>query len=145
MRAIRPRALLGAATFVALSLVLAPASASNADPCAAPQNAVVAENCLPGTPWSTWNVWPGSEGLQGFATPFSVDQGQRVDFKVDKAGGGSYRVDIYRLGWYGGAGARLVAPLPSHAGIDQSTCPEQADGLIRCNWQVTDSWTVPAN
>ena len=39
--------------------------------------------------------------LQGFATDISVNTGQTVRFKVNTAAT-AYRLDIYRLGYYGG-------------------------------------------
>ena len=57
--------------------------------------------------------------IQGFATDISVDQGQAVGFKVDTAAT-DYRLDIYRMGWYGGAGARRVATVQPTAALPQT-------------------------
>ena len=55
----------------------------------------------------------GDLNLQGFATDISVDHGQTVSFKINDAARVSYHIDIYRMGYYGGAGARKVATIPA--------------------------------
>jgi hypothetical protein len=77
-----------------------------ADPCAPPvTNPIACENTKPGTPRSTWDVTgAGSTSIQGFATDISVNRGETVRFKVNTAAR-SYRLDIYRMGYYGGARA----------------------------------------
>ncbi|WP_218011566.1 N,N-dimethylformamidase beta subunit family domain-containing protein, partial [Azohydromonas lata] len=85
--------------------------------------------------------------IQGFATDISVNRGGTVSFKVNTTAS-SYRFDIYRLGWYGGAGARKVATVNPSATLPQSqpSCLTQpGSGLIDCgNWAVSGSWTVPS-
>jgi hypothetical protein len=77
--------------------------------CASPANPIVAENCLPGTPESEWMVTgAGDASIQGFATEFSINKGQTVFFKV-KTPATDYRLEVYRIGYYAGNGARLVA------------------------------------
>ncbi len=133
-----------------LPLVTASPSAA-AGECDAPANEIVAENCLPGTAASVWDVsGAGDSSIQGFATDISVDQGQTVQFKVDTPSP-DYRLDIYRLGYYGGAGARLVATVQPSAALPQvqPACLETDgttnDNLIDCgNWGVSASWSVPA-
>src|SRR6267378_3743432 len=51
--------------------------------CAAPKNAIEAENCLPGTPASQWYIQGvGSANIQGFTTDISVNVGQTIFFKI---------------------------------------------------------------
>ena len=46
--------------------------------CAAPANAIVAENCLTGNPASEWDIsGAGDPSIQGFATDISVNRGRR--------------------------------------------------------------------
>jgi Domain of unknown function (DUF4082)/Bacterial Ig-like domain/Bacterial Ig domain len=116
--------------------------------CAAPANAIVAENCLPGTPASTWDiVGVGDTTLQGYATDISVNRGATINFKVN-TNATAYRLDIYRMGYYGGQGARLVTTVNPSAALPQtqpSCLTEIATGLIDCgNWGVSASWAVPA-
>lgn len=117
--------------------------------CATPANAIVAENCLQGTPSSVWQVTgAGDPTLQGFATDISYNKGDTVAFKIDDQSGASYAINIYRLGYYGGNGARLVATIPAGqtATTAQPPCAsDPATGLVDCgNWSVTATWTIPS-
>ena len=121
--------------------------ARSAPPCDTPANAIVAENCLPGNPASEWDVVAeGDESIQGFATDISVNRGGTISFKID-TNSTNYRLDIYRLGYYDGLGARFidsvepVPPLPHN----QPACLQDVfTGLVDCgNWAVSASWTVP--
>ena len=119
-----------------------------AGPCDAAANPIVAENCRPGSPRSEWDVTGvGDPNIQGFATAISVNQGGTVDFKVTTTAP-SFRIDVYRLGYYGGQGARKVATIPatSTTATNQQACQNQAStGLIDCgNWSTSASWSVPA-
>jgi hypothetical protein len=156
--------------FVILSLLLStvgiPAQSITAAPimaplaaeadCETPANEIMAENCLTGNPASEWDVnGAGDPSIQGFATDISVNRGDTVDFKIDTTAA-AYDVKIYRLGYYGGAGARLVHTIPGVTGVDQTACLlldiEMGGGsttngkLLDCgNWSVSASWQVPAN
>ena len=47
-------------------------------------NPIVAENMLPGSSVSEWDIsGVGDTSLQGFATEISVDHGQTISFKID--------------------------------------------------------------
>ncbi len=117
--------------------------------CASPPNAVVAENCLAGNAPSEWDIsGAGDSSIQGYAAQFSLNRGTTVQFKVNTTAA-AYRFDIYRMGYYGGAGARRVATVTPSATLPQSqpACFNQAStGLIDCgNWAVSGSWAIPAN
>ncbi len=131
-----------------LYFALSPPAHAQADPsCADPANEIVAENCKDGNDRAEWEVQgAGDPDIQGFATDISVNQGATVEFKVDTAAT-DYKLDIYRMGYYGGDGARRVATVQPSASLpqDQPECEEEADsGLIDCgNWGVSASWDVP--
>ena len=112
-------------------------------------NPVACENQLPGDPPSDWQAnGIGDSTIQGYATQFSVNVGQTISFKI-KTPSTSYHIDILRLGYYGGDGARIVAAnLKPTATLPQTQPACQAfssTGLIDCgNWSVSASWTVPS-
>ena len=142
------RCLLIALVSALVALALA-GTARAADPCAPLVNPVACENSKPGDPQSSWDVsGAGSSTIQGFATDISVNHGQTIAFKV-KTPAKSYRLDIYRMGYYGGAGARKVATVTPSAALPQTqpSCKTtSATGLIDCgNWAVSASWAVPAD
>ena len=112
-------------------------------------SAVACENTKAGNPSSEWDVaGAGDAGIQGFATDISVDQGETVRFKVDTAAS-DYRLDIYRLGYYAGLGARKVATVQPSASLPQTQpacAQEAATGLVDCgNWGESASWAAPAD
>jgi hypothetical protein len=111
------------------------------------QNPIVAENQLPGTPASQWDLsGPGSTTLQGFTTDISVNHGSTVYFKI-QSGTANWRIDIYRLGYYQGNGARLVTTINmTHAQNQPAPLTDTTTGEVDAgNWAVTASWPVPAN
>ena len=124
--------------------------ADGGDACAPPLgNQITCENSKPGNPPSEWDIdADGDPSIQGYATDISVNHGNTVNFKV-KTDAAAYRIDIYRLGWYGGDGARKVATIVPSAQLPQTqpACLTDATtGLIDCgNWSVSASWNVPAD
>jgi Domain of unknown function (DUF4082)/Bacterial Ig domain len=126
------------------------AGSAAAAPCDPPvQNPIVCENSKPGNPPSEWDVnGSGDANIQGFATDISVNHGQTVHFKVD-TNATDYRLDIYRMGYYGGDGARKVATVQPSASLPQNqpAClNDAASGLVDCgNWAESASWNVPPN
>lgn len=137
-----------AATVVPLAVALPATPASAADPCAPPvTNKVACENTLPGTPQEQWQVTAPDDSIVGFTTDISTNLGGRVDFKVSTTAS-SFQVAIYRLGWYGGAGARRVATVnaATGSGQNQPACRTDSTGLYDCGtWRVSASWQVPTS
>ena len=118
------------------------------------QNAVTAENALPGT--ESWRLGrPGfqtandvDKQIKGYASETSVDAGQSIDLKVTVSPSQPFRLQLFRLGHYQGLGARLVTTIGPLPGVTQPSCPTSADtGLAECAWStsyrldVPESWT----
>jgi hypothetical protein len=145
-------------------------------------NPIVTENSLPGS--SGWSI-PDSEAsgngdntlhngaITGFASATSVNAGQTIGFQVSVYVSPSmmdsipYNIEIYRMGYYGGAGGRLYkriyfghntssvgcvvtgnSPLTencSWAGYVQPYCKfkEAASQLAECPWYRTYNLQVP--
>ena len=125
--------------------------ASAAGPCGPPVvNPVACENTLPGTPPSDWQiVGDGDTTIAGFATSMSVNVGDTVVFKI-KTPASAYHIDILRLGYYQGNGARKVAanitPTATLPQTQPACLAPATTGLIDCgNWAPSASWAVPAN
>ncbi|MEZ0292716.1 MAG: DUF4082 domain-containing protein [Solirubrobacteraceae bacterium] len=145
-----PRRALLAFLLVAGGGLGAGAAPAAAAPCDQPiANEIACENTKPGNPASEWDVsGSGSAAIQGYATSIGVDQGETVSFKVDTPST-DYRIDIYRMGYYGGSGARKITTIQPSASLPQNqpACQTTAStGLIDCgNWGVSASWAVPAD
>ena len=111
-------------------------------------NQIVQENSLPGNPASQWDLsGPGSTNIEGFSAEISVNRGETVHFKID-TDSTNYRIDIYRLGYYGGNGARkIITLLQTTASNQPAPLTNNASiGLVDAgNWSVTASWTVPTD
>ena len=132
---------------VLLATIAALVVVPTANALAACANPVACDNAQSGTPSDDWYVQTDSPRIAGYPTSMSVNKGQTISFKI-KAETNSYSIDIYRLGYYAGDGARLVQGNVSHnnTATTQAQCLTFDDtGLIDCgNWAVTASWQVPA-
>jgi hypothetical protein len=113
-------------------------------------NPIACENSKPGIPPANWQIdGIGDESIQGFATAISVDVGETEKFKI-KTPASKYHVDIMRLGYYGGDGARMieanVKPTATLPQAQPECLHQESTGLVDCgNWGVSASWTVPAS
>ena len=67
------------------------------------------ENCFPGD--SDWDVEPADGRATRFATAQSIDHGGSVDLKVRPPRRSTVDIEIFRSGYYGGAGARLFSTI----------------------------------
>src|ERR1044071_9183068 len=93
---------------------------SQGSPCGAGINEIVCENQKPGAPASEWDIsGVGDTTIQGFATDISVNRGGVVQFKV-KTDATAYRLDIYRMGYYGGMGARKITTVVPSVTLPQT-------------------------
>ena len=130
-RAALPAALAAAFLFLALG---PDADTAAAAPCDEPiQNEIACENTKPGDPQSEWDVsGAGNPDIQGFATDISVDQGETVHFKID-TDATDYRLDIYRMGYYNGDGARQVDTVQPSAALPQNQPACDNDGRDRAD------------
>lgn len=110
-----------------------------------PSNAITAENDLPGDP-----DWQGGRGarpgeLEGYADRVSARPGDRIPIRVSSDRPLEVGWSLYRIGWYGGAGARLVDSGSLGVVPHQGACPVEAGtGLIRCSWSVAAEIPLPA-
>ncbi|EJJ28588.1 Mo-co oxidoreductase dimerization domain containing protein [Rhizobium sp. CF142] len=112
-------------------------------------NKIALENMKQGNPISEWGLEGDGNGtIQGFATEISTNIGQTVDFKI-ATDSTHYRIDIYRMGYYGGAGARKVDSIEKSlttAQIQPHPIVDMSLGLIDCgNWSVSASWQIPGD
>ncbi|WP_405578388.1 DUF4082 domain-containing protein [Streptomyces sp. NBC_01190] len=162
-------ALVAAVVAAALPLVVS-SGASASDPCGTGSNPITCENSKTGTPMEDWYAPSAYGNVQGFTTKVSVQAGDTVQFKVQSPT--PYHVEVYRLGYYGGDGARemststqAAATYPANftkngtpgSPIDTTVvddvpdgkplnCVTDGTGLQDCgNWPVTASWTVPSD
>ncbi|HWS72524.1 MAG TPA: N,N-dimethylformamidase beta subunit family domain-containing protein, partial [Thermoanaerobaculia bacterium] len=109
---------------------------------AAAQNAVQLENQKQGT--ADWEAFPEASNreIEGYASLTSVDRGGTINFYVNTAEP-SYALEIFRLGWYNGLGARRVLGPVTRPGVVQTTPAPDANGMVECNWTAPYTLTIP--
>ena len=89
------------------------------------QNPIVVENQNPGsTNWNLSNSGSDAVGqIKGYASAASINKGESITFFVSVNPAQTFTIDVYRLGWYGGAGGRLMQHVDALQGTQQETCP----------------------
>jgi hypothetical protein len=114
------------------------------------QSPIVVENQNPGsTNWNLSNSGSDAVGqIKGYASAASINKGESITFFVSVNPAQTFTIDVYRLGWYGGAGGRLMQHVDALQGTQQETCPADPTlGTIVCAWNpsfplaVPDTWT----
>ena len=142
------------------TLVIASAflvAAGSLTPAEAQTNIIVKENARPGTTdWILTKVirhadepyskgWHRRKTIEGFASHTSVSAGEAVTFYVSTEPADRYRLDIFRMGYYGGKGARLVRSLGPLQGVTQPTPADGERNRVECTWGEGVSLRIPAD
>lgn len=118
-----------------------PSTSKSPSPAPAPRppvhNTIATENTLPGA--SDWVLTkPDSSQIEGYAST-SVNAGSPVSVYVNTKSA-SYSADIYRLGWYGGAGASLKRQLgPFPGSVQAPPSIDSVTGAASCSWNMSFS------
>jgi len=120
-------------------------------PTAGAPPSVAAENRAAGT--GAWRL-PGPPQLIGgaahgalaaYVSEQAIAAGQSQSVYVSAPGARTVTAAVYRMGWYGGTGGRLVLrsqPLPVRG---QPPCAHRfATGLTECAWHATLTFPIPA-
>jgi|GEM_PF-852218 len=129
------------------ALFALPAHAGAAVTCPNPNPVVNENNCM-GAGSSAWQLTNYDQnGIVGYATKSSFNFGESVPLRIAlPSGSGSAEVNVFRMGWYGGAGGRLVYQAKKVTVSNDRNCesPDETTGYWSCeNWE--NSLTVPAS
>jgi hypothetical protein len=111
------------------------------------QNPIVIENQNPGsTNWEITNSGIDATGqIKGYASATSINKGESITFYVSLNPDQAFTIDVYRLGWYGGTGGRLMQHVANLQGVQQATCPTDPTlGTIVCAWNPSYTLAVPS-
>jgi hypothetical protein len=118
-------------------------------PAWATANPIPGANLRPGTTrWLADAADPPS--IEGYSSTVSVLPGGAISFHVSTSPAARYRIAVYRLGWYSGTGATLLACLPSCQGeLTGSPRPVPPPfgvlSEVRADWPASATLTVPVD
>ncbi|MFN0305303.1 MAG: N,N-dimethylformamidase beta subunit family domain-containing protein [Burkholderiales bacterium] len=103
------------------------------------QNVILIENAKTVDVTAAWQIpdadYARNQEIEGYASATSVNRGESINLYIQTADP-TYTINIYRIGWYGGNGGRLVDGPITRTRSEQPTCPitDAATRLVECNW-----------
>jgi hypothetical protein len=112
-------------------------------------NPTVAENQKAGSlNWQLTRVRVDSAGfrspwIEGYCSRQSVDPGEEIDIFVSTNPARKFSLEIFRMGYYGGRGARLMQTLGPLTGMTQPTPEPGHKNLHECKWESSCRLRVP--
>jgi hypothetical protein len=113
----------------------APGTATPSQPASASANPTQIENQRAGS--VDWEITQPAidREIEGYASRTSVDAGETIDLFVNTAAP-RYTIDVFRMGWYSGLGARRLAGPIERTGTAQAMpAPDPSTGLVECHWR----------
>ncbi|MBI3837969.1 MAG: hypothetical protein HY288_08555 [Planctomycetia bacterium] len=115
-------------------------------------NRVRDENSKPGTrDWMLAKTGVESNSkyrcpwIEGYSSHTSVRAGETIRFHVSTNPAARFTIDVYRLGWYGGDGGRLVQRLGPFRGTPQPDPPVGPKRLRDCAWPACAELRIPGD
>ncbi|MEK7407009.1 MAG: N,N-dimethylformamidase beta subunit family domain-containing protein [Acidobacteriota bacterium] len=110
------------------------------------------ENRKPGAPdWQLTKVRLDKRGgarspwIEGYCSHQSIEAGEKLRIMASANPPGRFRIEIFRMGYYGGRGARLMqtlGPLEAKPQPDPAVGPER---LRECRWEPSAELAIPAD
>ncbi|MFO1096169.1 MAG: DUF6605 domain-containing protein [Planctomycetaceae bacterium] len=86
-----------------------------------------------------------SSWIEGYCSRQSATVGESLDIMVSTDPPRPFRIEIFRMGYYGGRGARLMQTIGPLQGIAQPVPPPGEKDLHECHWQPSTTLTIPAD
>ncbi len=125
-----------------------------------PRNDIIrAENAKPGTTdWILTKVkrhenepydlgWHRRKEIEGFVSHLSIKAGEELKIYVSTDPPDNYQIQIFRMGYYGGKGARLMMTMNPITGLapgkPQPTPEDGEHNIQECQWEVAATITIP--
>jgi hypothetical protein len=150
----RRKMLMGAAGIAALTVseALSVRNGLAADQQATGPNVIQQENAREGaTDWQlTRTRVDKSDGcrclaIEGYCSRQSVAAGEKLEIMVSTQPASKFQIEIFRTGYYGGHGARLVTKLGPLEGKKQPTPEPDERTMHECRWEPSAELTIPAD
>ncbi|MCY2976251.1 MAG: hypothetical protein NTW52_16475 [Planctomycetota bacterium] len=85
-----------------------------------------------------------SPWIEGYCSRQSVLAGESLDIMASASPARQFRLEIFRLGYYGGRGARKMLELGPFPGPTQSTPLPGEKNLHECRWEPATKLQIPA-
>ena len=113
-------------------------------------NLIIEENQKEGSDdWQLTRVRPDEkEGfrcslIEGYCSKQSAHAGESIDIKISTNPASRFKLEIFRTGYYGGKGARLMDTMGPYDGVPQSIPEPGYKNLHECNWSTTVRLEIP--
>ncbi|RCS46434.1 hypothetical protein DTL42_15875 [Bremerella cremea] len=116
---------------------------------AAADSPIVQENARPGADdWQLTRVRVDGAGfrspwIEGYCSKQSVTVGESIDVMVSCDPARRFRLELFRMGYYGGKGARLVKSFGPLEATTQPTPKPGEKNLHECNWDSSLTIDIP--
>ena len=114
------------------------------------QNAIQRENALPGSDdWQLTRVRIDkpdgcrAPDIEGYCSKQSVSAGESIDIMVSTTPASRFQIEIFRTGYYGGKGARLMKTIGPLQGEAQPVPQPGEKDLHECRWKPSASVMIP--
>ncbi|MEW6303795.1 MAG: N,N-dimethylformamidase beta subunit family domain-containing protein [Verrucomicrobiota bacterium] len=86
-----------------------------------------------------------SPWIEGYCSQQSIEAGQSLRIMVSTKPARRFIIEIFRTGYYGGRGARLMATVGPFKGVTQPDPPVGERRLRECRWEPATGLTIPAD
>jgi hypothetical protein len=112
---------------------------------------IVVENRRGGAKdWQLTRVRVDSKGfrspwIEGYCSKQSVASGEAIDIMVSTNPPTRFEIEVFRMGYYGGRGARLMTRLGPFQGKTQQDPTIGEKNLHECRWEPTTQLTIPSD
>jgi hypothetical protein len=107
------------------------------------------ENARPGAAdWQLTRVRPDRAGfrspwIEGYCSKQSVEAGETIEIMISTRPARRFRIELFRMGYNGGRGARLVRDLGPFEGKEQPDPTPRSGNLHECRWEPSARLTIP--
>ena len=124
----------------------------SADQPAAGPNLIQQENAREGaTDWQLTRVRVDKTdgcrclAIEGYCSKQSVAAGEKLQIMVSTEPAAKFQIEIFRTGYYGGRGARLMTTLGPFEGKPQPMPKPDERTMHECRWEPAAELTIPAD